>query len=127
MSATAARTGLRDHLASLTGFVTYDHVPDSLDSTAINLVVEPAENYLSRADSFALGEVDVAVDVWVLAPYMGENETSAGKFDDALVSVLGALPREWVHTATSKPMTAASGEWTLYGCRLSLITTTTLT
>jgi len=122
---TQARRDLAEALEA-SGLSVTDHVPSKLDPEAGAIVIEPAEDYLTRGETLRGNEVEVAVTLYVLVDYRGENDTAADALDEALVATYGAIPGSWLVTSTGKPGPQTNGEWTAYGIQITATTITDL-
>lgn len=119
------RTALEEALtaAEITEAVVLDHVPEEIAPPA--LILEPAEDYLSGAETFA-DEYDLNLELYVLVDLVG-NQQAAEDLDQLLGVVLALLRgSRWGIKRMSAPAPFHTTQWLAHGCRLSLSTETTL-
>lgn len=121
-----ARAGLAATLRDESGLAVFDHVPSKLDAGAGAIILAPSEDYMIAGETLYSDEIEVALDVFVLVDYRGENDTAQNDLDTALVATYQAMPTDWQITATGRPGPQTNGEWTNYGIQLTAKTITHL-
>lgn len=122
---TQVRHALAAHLSSeLTDVVVHDHVPDQL--TGLDVVLQPADDYLRDAGTLAGLEFALQIEIHVLVT--GEdNNTVHDLIDSTLARLAPAIASaRWEDVRCSGLGTFSTSEWTAYGVALTARTYITL-
>lgn len=114
----------RDDLAArldLTGHVVFKEVPES-DPTP-GLVIEAADDFLSRDGATLSNEWRITFTVWVFVSAELDNADATTALNQMAGATLSSLGRGWAAVAVGKPAPYhVGGEWLAHGVPITVNT-----
>lgn len=123
MSLTEQRTALATTLTAATDLLCHASVPEDVEPPC--LVLQPADPYLAKSDTYDRTEYEVALECWLIVR-LDSNDQAATDLDQLLEDVATGLPSDWHLDRVDQPGPLHTADWLAHGQRLIITALTNL-